>query len=125
MSDQELIALLLDLAHAPNIDGHLVTMAAMRLEELTQPGFIKMPTSYQEASAMWLIGERWVRDNAPDKIKPVGGKDYHHVGEIKRIYLPDTIGNVGDEFVRDGVRWLVVGGVGRDGETGMCEVLPL
>lgn len=32
------------------------------------PGYIPMPTNADEAKAMWLIGERWIRDRAPELI---------------------------------------------------------
>lgn len=84
---------------------------------------VKIPTSYQEAAAMWLIGEKYIRDNHPEKIKPVGHPNKFFVGERRQMFIPETVGDIGDEFDRDGNRWRLVSETSRDGEVAMCEVI--
>lgn len=47
------------------------------------PGHIPMPRTVDEAKAMWLLGERYVRDNAPDQIAAAPS----HPGEADRVGL--------------------------------------
>lgn len=34
------------------------------------PGHVKMPTTADEAAAMALLGEAWLKENAPDRLRP-------------------------------------------------------
>jgi len=46
-------------------------IAAIDAVEYTlSPKLIECPKNVEEAKAMWLYGERWMRDNAPDQITP-------------------------------------------------------
>lgn len=49
------------------------------------PGHIPMPRTVDEAKAMWLLGERYVRDNAPDQIPAAPS----HPGEADRVGLSE------------------------------------
>lgn len=54
-------------AHSP---GMLAAAdAALLAAGVPLPGYVKMPTSPDEARAMWLLGEKWIRANAPEMLK--------------------------------------------------------
>ena len=43
--------------------------AAMVTMGVPLPGYVKMPTSPDEARLMWFLGEQWIRANAPEMLK--------------------------------------------------------
>lgn len=72
--------------------GEIVQLAAELACEALPEGHIPMPRNADEAVAMWLLGERWVRDNAPERLRPAapasGGMEaVGWVGDISLEYL--------------------------------------
>lgn len=84
-------------------------------------GYVKIPTSADEAVAMHLLSESWLRANAPEVLKR-REPDGVFVGERRRQYLPSGIKGTHVTFERDGHLWLVLD-MSSDGEVGLCEVM--
>lgn len=47
---------------------HLAITRRLSGGKFVPEGHVQMPTSFEEARGMWLIGERWIRDNAPERL---------------------------------------------------------
>lgn len=46
-------------------------MHRVREETIESGDWVPMPKNADQAVAMWLIGEAWVRANAPDRLSPL------------------------------------------------------
>ncbi len=41
---------------------------------IVEPGHVKMPETEDEAAGMAIIGERWLRDNAPHRLRSLAAR---------------------------------------------------